>query len=814
MQTFRAFIRYINKGKKITIQTMRKTIIACLLFIIAGAAQGKQVVWEQPSTETNTEIEGYFHTLLEITRVELAKDETRLFMHVASRPENWVRFSSGTYLVADGKHYALRSLDGMELDKETFLTDHGYTDVVLHFEPLPMKTQRFDFTEGDFDGAWKLLGIEDAKTRAGRLFPSNWRNVQTGDWDISFYEDFAIYDCQFWQYKQKDGNGDAYSITLENGGKEIVVNVGKNKKGHRSITIDGKQGEYSLITSICLPDYPTKDTSTEFKDSHYQTDTVTLVGWLKDMPQWMKDAGRAYEVTHENIFSGKQESSYDKMDSLGRFTIKIPMLNSSEVYADWKRTFIRTLLEPGETYFLLYDFKGGHKIFMGKNSRLQNETLAYPIQWVGGHSGKRNMDEAEAMAFLDTIKASKADAMQELETTIKEHPNISNRYINYLHGHYSIEEGEALMQGRFSMKDRHVPAEYLDYVSREIWQKLPKPYTLYRAFDIFKRDYIGQLVYEQCAITGPKFTFLSYYDMYAPILRLYRDAGKVALTDDELAAVECYSKELPSLILQNQQSEENRQVEAPEADECVLQGGKIFEREDIKAVLLEMGPMLSLYKTHNILDSLGCDQDLRDIIMAGEFYNSLDHERTPLSETAMKFMEDNTKMQFAKAFIKAEQKKFLALQRRDISNSDNLKSAEDVANLSDGEQILRKLIEPYKGKIILLDIWGTWCGPCKDALSRSQAEYERLKDYDLVYLYLANNSSDESWQNVIKMYDVTGDNVVHYNLPTAQQSAIENFLQIHEFPTYKLIDRNGTILEVNADPRNLDALENVLKQIK
>ena len=176
--------------------------------------------------------------------------------------------------------------------------------------------------------------------------------------------------------------------------------------------------------------------------------------------------------------------------------------------------------------------------------------------------------------------------------------------------------------------------------------------------------------------------------MYAPILRLYRDAGKVALTDDELAAVECYSKELPSLILQNQQSEENRQVEAPEADECVLQGGKIFEREDIKAVLLEMGPMLSLYKTHNILDSLGCDQDLRDIIMAGEFYNSLDHERTPLSETAMKFMEDNTKMQFAKVFIKAEQEKFLALQRRDISNSDNLKSAEDVANLSDGEQIL------------------------------------------------------------------------------------------------------------------------------
>ena len=136
--------------------------------------------------------------------------------------------------------------------------------------------------------------------------------------------------------------------------------------------------------------------------------------------------------------------------------------------------------------------------------------------------------------------------------------------------------------------------------------------------------------------------------------------------------------------------------------------------------------------------------------------------------------------------------------------------------MSDGEKILRKLIEPYKGKIILLDIWGTWCGPCKAALAESQEEYERLKEFDLVYLYLCNGSSDESWKNVIKEYDVTGENVVHYNLPQAQQSAIEHFLNVRAFPTYKLIDRDGTILEVNADPRDLegDGLIKILKQMK
>ncbi|MBQ5721288.1 MAG: hypothetical protein IIV67_03290 [Bacteroidaceae bacterium] len=83
-----------------------------------------------------------------------------------------------------------------------------------------------------------------------------------------------------------------------------------------------------------------------------------------------------------------------------------------------------------------------------------------------------------------------------------------------------------------------------------------------------------------------------------------------------------------------------------------------------------------------------------------------------------------------------------------------------------------------------------------------------------MYLYLANNSSDESWKKVIKQYDVAGDNVVHYNLPAEQQSTIENFLGVNSFPTYKLIDRNVQVLDVNADPRNLDALSKVLELLK
>ena len=92
---------------------MKKTLFVALLLLtaLAGQAKEKTVVWEQPCTEVNTKIEGFFSPLLEIRRVEFAKDETRVFMHIASRPENWVRISSQSYLRADGKKYALKSLD-------------------------------------------------------------------------------------------------------------------------------------------------------------------------------------------------------------------------------------------------------------------------------------------------------------------------------------------------------------------------------------------------------------------------------------------------------------------------------------------------------------------------------------------------------------------------------------------------------------------------------------------------------------------------------------------------------------------------------
>ena len=178
-----------------------------------------------------------------------------------------------------------------------------------------------------------------------------------------------------------------------------------------------------MVFVSILPDYPTKDTRIGFVDSDYKKDTVTVVGWLKDMPEeYRKD--KTFEIKYGDLFTDEQVSHYADLDSLGRFTIKIPIINTTEFFCDWRLCYIRTLLEPGKTYFLLYDFKEGRCLFMGEDVRLQNELMKYPLEWSSIMMEKGD-DFDVFFAKTDSIIKSQHKKIDEL---CSHHPMLSTRY--------------------------------------------------------------------------------------------------------------------------------------------------------------------------------------------------------------------------------------------------------------------------------------------------------------------------------------------------------------------------------------------------
>ena len=644
-----------------------------------------------------------------------------------------------------------------------------------------------------------LLGVNTGN--AQNLTDTYWRNPKTGDWVIGFTEKHVIYDNAVWDIVEQTERKGGHTFTISNGSETKDIKVSPTKKEERTITIDKKVSvKCSPITTSTLPDYPTRDDRQGFKDNGYRMgDSVTIVGWLKDMPAEAWERGKEFEVAIMNILTDEQDSYYAPLDSLGRFAFKVPLFNTSQAFLDWDRSRICTVLEPNETYFLLVDFTTGQKLFMGTDARLQNETTAHPYTWVEERMPFRQATHEEAMLFLEKSNKERVALNQELAQRLKEHPNLSQRYAEYVETSYMACQGDYLMEAAFNMPDLTLPEEYMSYVTTNTWDKLHQhPYTLSRDFSGFIYNY---MTFVKRSVGE------SSIQAFVIIERLV-EKGTITLSDKEADAIKRYEIEKDSIValIQSLPDEEKQAV-----------ANDFNNSELVKTI----NTLLSRVKD-DVATEIACSESLRtlasvkhtpalhDIYLARLLYALIDELRKPLSPAVMEWMENEIQLPAAKALVTELNDKYLALQRRDFSAT-SLKSSDDVEGMSDGEKILRKLIEPYKGKIILLDVWGTWCGPCKAALKNSQEEYEHLKDYDIVYLYLANRSSEESWKNVIKEYNVTGDNVVHYNLPAEQQSAIERFIGVRGYPTYKLIDRNGNILDVNADPHDLDALENLLK---
>lgn len=782
-----------------------KDVIACfLLFLVASTVSAQSS--EKPKVVWDEVVSGYgIHSrTIRIDNVRLYGDRTEVGIHISYQPGYWIKINSNTYLQADGATYALKNATVVTLDKEFWMPASGEVDFVLTFEPVPVDCKQMDFIEPN---GWKIMNVRSASVLPHGIVDTYWCNEATGDWFIGFTPEHVIYANKVWNIISQTEKKDAYELMIGDESITLPIKVSKMKKGVRSIEVAGLNPvACSPITTAAMPEYPTKDMESGFKDNGYREgDYVTIIGWLKDMPEEMWQLDNKFELAMNNFLIEEEEDFIADLDSLGRFTLKAPILNTSEVFLDWARSGVNSVLEPGETYFFLNDFATGQKLFMGKNVRLQNEILAHPIERSRADltpEGRGKADATKVWAKADSIRAVQMEGLKQLQTM---YPNLSQRYIDYAEGLYRNSQACNMMQARFNFPNFDVPQDYLEYVGKEFWQNRPQPYTLHRDFSLFMDDYLDQLSDFEGRI--------STEDIAGIILEKGR-RGKITLTDKEKEAL----KQLPALQKEFIEKINNAPEEEKQALADVYNNNELTKtfNDLLQRYNSEINNELSfsmIRPTIAAIDSVGCEKLLREFLIARELYKTIDNVRRPMPDSMVEFVENEVKHPLAKRTIMELHDKYLSLQKRNTPKTANLQSADVVKDMSDGEKILRKLIEPYKGKIILLDIWGTWCGPCKEALSHSQEEYARLAPYDMVFLYLANRSSEESWKNVIAEYEVVGDNVVHYNLPHEQQQAVERFLKVNSFPTYKLIDAFGNILPVNADPRNLDKMEELVKMI-
>ncbi len=129
-------------------------------------------------------------------------------------------------------------------------------------------------------------------------------------------------------------------------------------------------------------------------------------------------------------------------------------------------------------------------------------------------------------------------------------------------------------------------------------------------------------------------------------------------------------------------------------------------------------------------------------------------------------------------------------------------------NSLSGKDLLDRIIRENKGKVIYIDIWATWCSPCKRQIPHSIRLHEMLHGEKVSFVYLCCRSEEETWKNVIRLHQIKGDHIL---LNKEQNDYLKTKFSTSGIPRYLLIDKNGKIVSTDA-PR--PDSEEILRKIK
>lgn len=201
----------------------------------------------------------------------------------------------------------------------------------------------------------------------------------------------------------------------------------------------------------------------------------------------------------------------------------------------------------------------------------------------------------------------------------------------------------------------------------------------------------------------------------------------------------------------------------------------------------------------------------------------------------MTFMDENVKDAKVKAYIANSyiygvvsssgldgNEDLISYFRKNVTDKNNLDKLDKICQQWEGlkagcpspsfncPDIEGKMVslESLKGKYVYIDVWATWCGPCRGELPFMTKLEEAYAGKDIYFVSLSCDQNKQAWENRIKKGDMKGIQLHMGNKDEFMKKYI-----INGIPRFILLDREGKIIKADAPRPSSPEITNLFDEL-